>query len=332
MALTKEQILAYSGLQSVGNVSVFKINDYLIKNNLELSLDPKDMFELFQSLINQQVLQRLHAEDYSVIDIKKALERALFIIEKSDELGIKTIGYNDNIFPAKLKSIVDEKGKNVSPLVLYVKGCLDHLNDKGIAIIGTRQPTDAGVQAGLYFSEKFAERGYNVISGLALGCDTTAHKGALKAGGITTAFVAHGLEQNVYPKENAELAESILANDGLIISEYPIGTRLVGQYLVARDRLQSGLADATLAIQTGVVGGTMHAVNATIHNNKPLLMVRYREEEMKKEHVQGNAKLIAEGKAIGLGAANFEEVLALVESRVGGCEIKKGPTQLTLDF
>lgn len=331
MALSKEQILAYSGLRNVGNVSVSKMNEYLMKNNLALSSDPGEMLDFIRQMINKKVLQRLHVDDFSLADMRSAMDRANFIIEKSEDLGIRTIGFNDSLFPSKLKGIVDEKGKDVSPLVLYVKGNVDHLNDKGIAIIGTRQPTDAGVQAGLYFSEKFAERGYNVISGLALGCDTTAHKGALKAGGITTAFVAHSLDFPVYPKENADLAESILSNDGLIVSEYPIGTRLISQYLVARDRLQSGLADATLAIQTGIVGGTMHAVNATLYNNKPLLMVKYKDEEMKKERVQGNAKLIGQGKAIALGTANFEEVLALIESRIERPQ-KKDPVQLKFDF
>ena len=64
----------------------------------------------------------------------------------------------------------------------------------GIAIIGTREPTEAGTQAGIYFAEKFAEQGFNIVSGLAIGCDTTGHQGALNVKGTTTAFQANGLD------------------------------------------------------------------------------------------------------------------------------------------
>ena len=82
--------------------------------------------------------------------------------------------------------------------------------------------------------------------------------------------------------------------------------------LVERDRLQSGLADATLAIQTGIKGGTMHAVNATMVNHKPLFMVQYKGNELSNEKVQGNEKLINEGRAYPIGSSDFDDAIKII--------------------
>jgi len=201
--------------------------------------------------------------------------------------------------------------------MLYIKGNTGYLsNPKGIAIIGTREPTSEGKQAGAYFSEIFAEKGYNIISGLAIGCDTLAHQGALNKKGITTAFLAHGLDQKIYPKENTKLAEQIIDGGGMLISEYPVGTQLMTNRLVERDRLQSGLANATLVIQTGIKGGTMHAVNATLTNKKPLFAIQFKGDSLMHDKVQGNIKLINEGKANVLNSGNLNDAFSIIENYI----------------
>lgn len=313
MALKTEQLLALKQLPSIGDAKVFAMANYAI----DMSIDGiKDLLDFTNSCIIKKIIKGVKKEyqnGFDIDDIKAASNVATSIIGRSEDAGINIVSYYDDLFPEPLKAIKTEKGKSESPLILYYKGSLKRIeNRKGIAIIGTREPTSEGVKAGEYFSEMFAKEGFNIVSGLAIGCDSSAHRGALNGGGLTTAFLAHGLD-SVYPKENEDLAQRILDNGGLLISEYPIGTPPMANYFVSRDRLQSGLADATLVIQTGVKGGTMHAVNATINNQKPLFAVQYKDEILRKhEKVQGNMMLIDKGSAKSLTASNIEEAINLI--------------------
>lgn len=126
------------------------------------------------------------------------------------------------------------------------------MNDlTGVAIIGTRNPTPEGITAGEFLGEYFGSKGFNVVSGLAKGCDTAAHRGCLKGKGFTTAIVAHGLH-TVYPKENKGLAVEIIASGGVLMSEYFTGTGSLSNYFIERDRLQAGLSKATIVVQMGL--------------------------------------------------------------------------------
>ena len=224
------------------------------------------------------------------------------------------VSYVDSFFPSQLLKTVNEEGKPDMPLILYYKGDISVARKKGIAIIGTREPTKEGVHTGEYIGEKLAEAGYNIVSGLAIGCDTAGHRGALNAvQGITTAFLAHGLD-SVYPPENERLADEIVDKGGLLMSEYPIGETVNRYYLVARDRLQAALSDATIVIQTGLHGGTNHAANTTLISGKPLFCVRYANDElMHNEKVEGNVALVSKGaKYITSG-----DFMAQIKSHVG---------------
>jgi DNA processing protein len=316
MALSLKTIIAYLQLKGIGNAKVFAMGNYAKQQDFNLE-GCGEILDFLHCCIASKIIKGVSEDSFGNREMLTAIDKASDIIDRSCSMGISTISYFDEIFPRNLRSILDERGKSCSPLVLYVKGDVLKLKDtKSIAVIGTREPTEAGIQAGKYFSERFADNGFNIISGLAIGCDTTAHKGALKAKGLTTAFIAHGLDIPIYPKENIPLAEEIIENGGLIISEYPIGTQLMASRLVERERLQSGLADATLAIQTGIKGGTMHAVRATIANHKPLFMVQYKGDELAKDKVQGNIKLINERLAYPLGSSNFDEALDIISKSI----------------
>lgn len=233
------------------------------------------------------------------------------IFTKSADLGIGTIGYFDDEFPESLRECVDEEGRLSPPLLLYYRGNLEALKMHGIAIIGTRTPTKEGILAGNFFAKELATRNINIVSGLALGCDTAAHQGALEAHGVTTVFLANGLDWNsIYPKENLELAQQIIQNDGLLLSEYAVGVSCNRYNLVARDRLQAGLANGTIVIQTGIQGGTMHAVNATLSAGKPLYAVEYTSDEtILADKNQGNLLLITERKAKPVGSKNINSIV-----------------------
>lgn len=115
---------------------------------------------------------------------------------------------------------------------------------------------------------RFADKGFNIVSGLALGIDTAAHVGALKMGGLTTAALVD--VEKVYPKENKNLANEILENGGLLFSENAPNSYVGRGAFVARDRLQSGLSLGVFTIETDIEGGTMHTVNYAKDQNRLL--------------------------------------------------------------
>lgn len=235
-------------------------------------------------------------KELSRLDIQYAVDKSNKIIGESLKNNVFIISKFDEDYPFMLRNLIGNRGEDTSPLILNYKGNLSSIKDRqSIAIIGTRHPTKEGEEAGMYYAKYFAEKGFNIVSGLALGCDTIAHKGALSVNGTTTAILAHGL-QMISPKRNEFIAKEILEKGGLLLSEYLFGVPAYNTSFVERDRLQAGLAIATIVIQTGIKGGTMHAVRTTINNNKILAVVNYKEQSVKcNENVAGNELLISRG-------------------------------------
>jgi DNA processing protein len=240
---------------------------------------------------------------------QKAIDEAQRVLDKSLNNGVHIISQYDNLFPTQLKelkSYSNNRFKDVAPIILNYKGDINSINNKkSIAIIGTRHPTIEGEEAGQYYGEYFAEKGFNIVSGLALGCDTIAHKAALSVkNGTTTAILAHGLH-TISPKAHESIATEIVEKGGVLLSEYFYGSPAFKTNFVERDRLQAGLAIATIVIQTGMKGGTMHAVQTTIDNNKILAAVLYKNQCVNEmENVCGNSYLIRKG-ALQLREANI---------------------------
>lgn len=304
MALSTEIILTLQQLNGVGNKTIFKIARD-VKGYISTV---GQLCDFWKQLTGKKLKSITDSEIY------EAHHKALQIIDdcKQEEVGI--ISFYDESYPDILRTCRNEKGELDPPVLLYYRGDIDALERPGIAFIGTREPTENGVLAGKYFSSEFAKHGYNIVSGLATGCDTSGHQGALSVGGVTTAFLANGLDwSSIYPKENTIVAKKIVENGGLLLSEYPVG-QACGRYgLVARDRLQAGLAYATVIIQTGETGGTMHAVNATIKSHKPLFAVEYRKDsDISHDKVKGNIKLIKEGTALPLRSDCVDNVISMI--------------------
>lgn len=275
MSLTTRQILALKALPGVGKQSILKVGNYRTQD-----IDTEELPEVLEKCaVKMKNPAGKGKKPITAEDINSALKTADEIIEKSRSHQVGIISYYESGFPSNLRNTKTEDGKRSDPpIILFYKGDLTALNEPAIAIIGTRNNTPGGEKAGLYLSSEFARRGFCIVSGLALGCDTIGHKGALKAGGKTIAFLAHGLD-TIYPSQNKNLAQEIIQSGGLLLSEYEIGTPVTQYNLVARDRLQAGLSLATLVIQTGVKGGTMHAAMNCINSGKPLFVIKYSDEK-----------------------------------------------------
>ena len=326
--LTTKQLLTLMQLQKCGRKTALKIADCAEGLNIG---NAHEMAEVLRDLRECGRVKRIPV--YSVSEVKKAEQIAEDIFEKSDKAGISVVGYYDPLFPKTLRNLVTEEGKTDPPAVLYYKGDISVTEKPSVSIIGTRDATAEGVCAGEVFGQRFAERGFNVVSGLALGCDSAGHRGALKGNGVTTAFLAHGLD-SVFPIENTELAHSILYNGGLLLSEYPVGEDVVPNRFIERDRLQAGLAQATLVIQTGEYGGSMHAANATLAAGKPLFVVKYKSDMlMFSDKVRGNICLADRG-ATYLTADNADRVIEtiLLKATTSNGTSTLEYMQLTMEF
>ena len=286
MYLQAKQIVTLQHLRGFGPAAIMKIGSYVCDNKIFIDSDSM-LWEVLQKVLSAKKLASI-----SFDDILSASYNAQRIIEASEQRGIKALGHWDKEFPEMLADVTDEEGKSKPCVLLYYKGNLDVLQKPGLAIIGTREPDADGIKAGEHFAKMFSKQGFNIVSGLAIGCDTLGHRGALDTDGTTTAFLAHGLD-TVYPTENERLAAEIIGRGGLLLSEYSFGTPVSRYNLVARDRLQSALAKACLVIETGRHGGTMHAAQATLAANKPLFVVDYGDKSGEKK--QGNEWLASKG-------------------------------------
>ena len=304
MMANTEYLITLQQLKGVGNKTIFKV----LGNKLAEIKSLQELFYMCKTNKGKSFVKLTYT------DFEVANQKAKSIIAENNANGIGIITFYDINYPSKLRNCITEEGKVDPPLVLYYRGNLDALKMPSIAIIGTRRPTENGSNAAYFFSKEFASRGYNIVSGLAIGCDTKAHEGTMSSNGTTTAVLANGLDwDSIFPKENIELAKSILDAGGLLLSEYPVSTKCNKYYLVARDRLQAGLSKATIGIQSSINGGTMHAIKATLKANKPLFMVKYKHsDDLLDENVQGNEKYINEGLAYSLCSTSVEKAHSVI--------------------
>ena len=293
MYISKETELIVRLLQlpGFGSRSSEIVANCMVKNK---AFDEADIYTYIMNCINNKLIRV--KKELSRLDIQYAVDKSNKIIGESLKNNVFIISKFDEDYPFMLRNLIGNRGEDTSPLILNYKGNLSSIKDRqSIAIIGTRHPTKEGEEAGMYYAKYFAEKGFNIVSGLALGCDTIAHKGALSVNGTTTAILAHGL-QMISPKRNEFIAKEILEKGGLLLSEYLFGVPAYNTSFVERDRLQAGLAIATIVIKTVIKVGTMHAVRTTINNNKILAVVNYKEQSVKcNENVAGNELLISRG-------------------------------------
>lgn len=311
MGLTTEQIITILELPGIGRKTAFKICE---AGHSERLGNFHELFDWLGFLSNKR--EFLKISKITEGDFQKAVFLTQKIQEDSCVNNINIISYYDESFPKLLKLIDD------APLILNYKGNLNGISNRiGVAIIGTREPNTDGLKAGELVGKFFAEQGgFNVVSGLAVGCDSSAHKGCLMGNGFTTAILAHGL-QTVYPKENLKLSEEILDKGGVLLSEYLYGKAALPNYFIERDRLQSGLSIGTIVIQTDINGGTMHAVRATLKNKKFLGAIEYKDVITNAySKTTGNHLLIKSGEAMAVTSSNLNSISKIIVSNYTNIE------------
>jgi DNA processing protein len=193
----------------------------------------------------------LAAED----EAKRVAEAGGFLLTREDEA-----------YPERLLEIYDP------PAVLWIRGDATVLARPGIAVVGTRQPSPYGLGMAEMLSRDLANRRLTILSGMARGVDSAAHKGALDAGGKTVAVWGTGIDV-VYPKENKRLAERIVESGGTIVSEYPLGTFPAPQNFPIRNRILSGMSVGVLVVEAGEYSGTRITARCAMEQNRDVYAV-----------------------------------------------------------
>ena len=223
-------------------------------------------------------------------------------------MKIEEILISSNEYPKKLKNIYD------SPLKLYILGNKDLLNQKGIAIVGSRKATQYGKKIAFKFAKELAEKGINIISGLAIGIDSYAHLGAIQAYtelnfskkiGKTIAVMGSGFN-NIYPKENIELARKIIKSGGCIITEYSAETKPEKMNFPRRNRIISGLANGVLVVEAGKTSGALITAEFALEQGKEVFVIP---GDITKEQSKGCNELIKDGAFL---ITNVQEIFNMI--------------------
>lgn len=228
-----------------------------------------------RKLLNQQNLHLTASLQESVDRISvsfspaqttEAVSKTSDTIERCEKLSIHIISVLDEEYPRALLEVSD------FPPVLYVKGSAALWSMPCVAVVGTREASPLGLSYAKQTAATFATAGFCVVSGLALGIDTAAHLGALSVDGATIAVLAHGLD-SVSPSSNRPLAEAILEKNGALVSEHPPGVRPYAPEFVRRNRIQSGLSRASIMVESGETGGSIHQARFTKQQKRRLFAI-----------------------------------------------------------
>ncbi len=221
---------------------------------------------LFEASLTELEGTGMPAKSAQFVFEGKAREAAESEMKRVAETGGLVLTPEDAGYPERLREIYDP------PAVLWIRGSVELLARPGIAVVGTRQPSPYGAGMAELLSRDLANRRLVILSGMARGVDTAAHKGAIEAGGKTVAVWGTGIDV-VYPKENKKLAESIVASGGTIVSEYPLGTFPAPQNFPIRNRILSGMSVGVLVIEAGEYSGTRITARCAMEQNRDVYAV-----------------------------------------------------------
>ena len=239
-------------------------------------------------------LAAFHQPDWSFIDD---------IIRASNACSSIIVAFDDAQYPKQLKQIYDP------PLVLFAKGNAQLLNKLQIAIVGSRAASVNGRETAFSIGQQLAEQGVVITSGLALGIDAAAHKGALTTSVGTIAVVATGLDK-VYPARHKILADQIQEHQGVIISEFLPGTSPKAGHFPKRNRIISGLSKGVLVVEATFKSGSLITARCALEQNRDVFAVP---SSVNNPQAKGCHWLIKQGAKLVEQAADIMEELSIDE-------------------
>ncbi len=215
------------------------------------------------------------------------------------KLGVGIVTAADEDYPPQLSEIYDP------PVLLYVRGKLAPADRLSLAVVGSRRASHYGLQAAFNLSHQLVSRGITVVSGLARGVDSRAHRGALSGKGRTIAVLGSGLA-HIYPPENAELADRI-ATSGAVVSEFPLTARPEKGNFPVRNRVISGLSLGVLVVEAAERSGALITARLALDQNRLVMAVPGRIDSFS---ARGTNRLIQEGAKMVSGVEDILEEFA----------------------
>lgn len=222
-------------------------------------------------------------------------------------MKVNKLTLNDSQYPELLRNIPD------APKQLFVLGNIELLSkNPKLSVVGSRKVTSYGRQVTTDLVKSVAKYGIPIVSGLAFGVDAIAHQTALQADGHTIAVMPGGLDE-IYPSSHHNLAKQILTHDGLLVSEYPVGTPALKYHFVARNRIVSGLSEVLLITEANKRSGTIHTANFALEQGRSVLAVP---GNITSPTSEGTNNLIKVGATPVTSASDILEALGLQEENM----------------
>ncbi|MCK5086973.1 MAG: DNA-processing protein DprA [Melioribacteraceae bacterium] len=247
-------------IEGIGPVRVLNLINKFNSIDTIFELSKSDLKDV--ESINSNLADRIVAGIKNLNSIQKQLDREL---EKLEKLNANVILFSDDDYPELLKRIY------FPPLILYTLGEFKENDKYAISIVGTRKPTEYGKLEANRFASKLAQQNITIVSGMARGIDSAAHRAALASGGRSIAVIGSGLDV-IYPPENRKLFNDIKEN-GSIVSEFEIGTKPDAQNFPKRNRIISGLSLATILVESRINGGAMRTANYALDQNREVFAI-----------------------------------------------------------
>ncbi len=253
MITNRQALLALNRISAVGTRSYFKLQQHWPKLGEIFSAS---MDELQYAGLNSNAAQAVL--EFNLNDIQEDL-----LWESQENHHLITLA--DHVYPPLLKEIYDP------PMVLYARGQLSCFQQPGLGIVGTRYPSPSGAETARKFAYELAQQGITIVSGLALGIDGQAHHGCLAAIGKTIAVMGTGID-TIYPYAHRKLAEEI-AQNGMLISEFPLKSSAKAGHFPRRNRIISGLSLAILVVEAAIRSGSLITARLALEQNRDVLAV-----------------------------------------------------------
>lgn len=247
----------------LGLLNVKDIGPASIKRLLAVFKDPKKIFNAsFSEICDVQDIREIQARNIKEFNDWDKIDKEILKIKKHD---IRVITFDSNEYPESLRQI------DSPPMLLYCKGTINPQDKYAIAIVGSRLMTEYGRRVAEKIASELASYGMTIVSGMAKGIDTAAHRGALKAGGRSLAVLGSGLDRP-YPHENAELFKSLFKK-GCVLSEFPMGTPPNKENFPRRNRIISGLSLGVLIVEATRESGSLITANYALEQNKEVFAI-----------------------------------------------------------
>lgn len=292
---------------------ILDIGSIRLKKLLEIFHTPENILRasfkelMFVSGIGEKIAAKIYALK------KEDLDQELVLAKK---YGLRIITQDDLEYPENLKNIPDP------PLVLYVKGKLKKEDNFSLAIVGSRRASFYGLSAAEKFAFELSQSGFTIVSGMARGIDTSSHQGALKATGRTIAVIGSGFN-HIYPEENLELAEEI-AQNGAVISEFPLNTEPLKQNFPRRNRVISGLSLGVLIVEAARNSGALITADFALEQGREVFALP---GKIDSQTSFGTNELIKQGAKLVSCVEDILEEFSLTIAKKSGNQ-KKKPVQL----